>query len=129
MKKITRLIMPALVALAVFGAAGPSHALFDPKPIEEVLREYAEVSISEKRKIVKQLGNIGLGLERANIVLESQGKARLFCPASKTALTASHYFDILKRKIHFNPELGLRTEDEADEVLMDILLEMFPCAK
>ena len=127
MNKITRLVAPALIAVAVFAAAGPAHALFDPKPIEEILREYATVSISEKRKIVKQLGNVGLGLERANIVLESQGKARLFCPTSKKALTASHYFDILKRKIHFNTELGQRLETEVDEVLMDILLEMFPC--
>lgn len=129
MKMITRFIMPALVALVVFGVARPSYALFDPKPIEEILRIYAEVSITEKKKIVKQLGNFGVGMERANIELEIRGQARLFCPTSKQELTASHYFDILKRKVHFNPELGLRLENEADEVLMDILLEMFPCAE
>lgn len=130
MKKTTRLIALALVALAIHGFVGASPAtagFLTSDTIDDVLSAYDKGSFLKKRELIKRIGNLGLGMEKVNRALESQGRRRLFCPPPEPALTNGHYFDIVKRKVGFHPKLGPLPENEAATVLMDALMEIYPC--
>lgn len=119
---------PVLVALAIYGTVGARPAAAEATTIDDVLSSYVKGSFVEKRKIIKQIGNLGLGMERANRVLESQRRTRLFCPPSEPVLTGGHYFDIVKRKVQFNPDIGSLLEEETATVLINALMKMYPCS-
>lgn len=130
MKNSPRFIVPALVALAIhfFVGASPATAGFlTPDTLDEILSDYDKGSILVKKNLIKRIGNLGVGMEMINQVLESQGRARVFCPPSEPALTDGHYFDIVKRKVGFYPELGATPENKVGTLLLDVLIKMYPC--
>ena len=130
MKKTPRFIALALIALAIhffIGASPVTAGFLMPDTLGEILSDYEKGSILEKKKLIKQVGNLGVGMEKINRVLESQGRARVFCPPPEQALSDGHYFDILKRKVGFYPELGATPESEVGTLLLDELIKMYPC--
>ncbi|MCK5444363.1 MAG: hypothetical protein KAI73_01990 [Rhodospirillaceae bacterium] len=130
MKNSPRFIASALIALAIhfFVGASPANAGFlTPDTLDEILSDYDKGSILVKKNLIKRIGNLGVGMEMINQVLESQGRARVFCPPSEPALTDGHYFDIVKRKVGFYPELGATPENEVATLLLDVLIKMYPC--
>lgn len=130
MKKTPRFIAPALIVMAIhlFVGASPATAgLLMPDTLDEILSDYDKGTILEKKNLIKQIGNLGVGMEKINRVLASRGDARVFCPPPEQTLSDGHYFDILKRKVGFYPELGATPESEVGTLLLDELIKMYPC--
>ena len=134
MKKTPRFIAPvftpALIALAIhlFVGTSPATAGFlMPDTLDEILSAYDKGSILEKKNLIKQIGNLGVGMEKINRALESRGRTQVSCPPPEAALSDGHYFDILKRKVGFYPKLGATPENEVGTLLLDELIKIYPC--
>lgn len=135
MKKTSRFIAPVLIAPAlivmaihfIVGASPATAGFLTPDTLDEILDDYDKGSILVKKNLIKRIGNLGVGMEKINRALESRGSARVFCPPPEPTLTDGHYFDIVKRKVGFYPELGAIPENEVGTLLLDALIKMYPC--
>jgi hypothetical protein len=70
------------------------------------------------------------GLDAANLVLNSQGKAMLYCTPQKISLTGEQLVDILRRFVQAKrAEAPFLDKLRPAEVLLVSLKDAFPCNK
>jgi hypothetical protein len=127
MKKLTRLIIPALVALLV---SGPAWAAKDDHSINNFLQVYDKSDAKFKTKVRDALVSMVTGMEIINSDLKSKGRPQMFCLNELTknlTITGEQYFFIFKKYVKKHDKAREAPAGGTGIILYLALQEAFPC--
>jgi len=77
-----------------------------------------------RTRVEVYLIGIGQGFTEANAALIEGGQSALFCPPDGYRLNTKNFVDIIKNRTN---RLSLAKSEKVADVLLDGLIEMFPC--
>lgn len=77
-----------------------------------------------RTRVEVYLIGIGQGFTEANAALNEGGQRALFCPPEGYRLNTKNFVDIIKNRAN---QLSLAKSEKVADVLLDGLIELFPC--
>lgn len=91
------------------------------------LKEYGSAKSTDWLR--NYISGVGEGIFWANNRMRNLGMPPLYCQPDKLVLTRDNYLDILERFIQENKALNKRPESPIELLLLEGLIETFPCKK
>jgi len=91
------------------------------------LKEYESVKTTDWFR--NYIGGVGEGIFWANDKNKNLGISPLYCQPDKLTLSADNYLNILQRFIQDNKALKKHPEAPVELLLLEGLIETFPCKK
>ncbi|MBL96139.1 MAG: hypothetical protein CFH06_01843 [Alphaproteobacteria bacterium MarineAlpha3_Bin5] len=106
-----------------------ANAAEKSKTVSEMLSLYA--AGTEQYRLVNTLivGATGRALSWANSKLRVEGRNPLYCRPDKLIMNNEQYLLMLKNAVKKNPTLGTYPVNALGMIVLDILIDTFPCSK
>ena len=117
------------VTLVIFGMATLMFVMYISPPADAAvtLKEYESVKATDWFK--NYISGVGEVIFWANNRMRNLGMSPLYCQPDKLALSSDNYLDILQRFIQENKALKKHPESPVELLLLEGLIQTFPCKK